>query len=156
MISPQEWVEYNRQYEKYGIDMRPAQERVPVKERRRQQRERKSAQGKVIRLVGDYKVMLSIVLAFTLALIMVVMVEAYSADINYRIGETKAENHAISGEIEDLDVKLLSAGTITYIESQAKGKMGMKNPDAAHCVYLSEEDTPGEGFADILKEKAYN
>ena len=61
-----------------------------------------------------------------------------------------------SGEIEDLDVKLLSSNTIVYVESQAKDKLGMKNPDNSHRVFLSTSETPEEGFADMLKAKAYN
>ena len=42
------------------------------------------------------------------------------------------------------------------MEEKAKKELGMKAPDSKHCVYLSGTDAPEEGFADILKEKAYN
>ena len=62
----------------------------------------------------------------------------------------------LAGEIEDLDVKVMSANTVVYIEEQAKKQLGMKNPDTKHCVYLSTTETPEDGFADMLKAKAYN
>ncbi len=154
MIAPQEWYEYQKQYQKYGIDMQPQSERVPIKERRRK---KKSFVNKnhILSIGSDYKVMLTLVLVCMLVLMMVVVSASYSAKLTYDINKTKAENDVLSGEIEDLDVELLSSSTITYIEGQAKSKLNMKNADSKHCVYVSNSDTPEEGFADILKEKAY-
>ncbi|MDD4200660.1 MAG: cell division protein FtsL [Eubacteriales bacterium] len=155
MIAAQEWYEYQKQYQKYGIDMRPKPERVSVPQRRKQQRKNPLAKGMVLSIGGDHGVMLSLVLIGVLVLMMVVVIASYSAKLTYDINKTKAENDVISGEIEDLDVKMLSSSTITYIEGQAKGKLGMNTPDSRHCVYITAEEAPEKGFADILKEKAY-
>ena len=60
------------------------------------------------------------------------------------------------GEIEDLDVKMMSSNSISYIEETARTEMGMKSAGADNCVFISAEDAPEEGFADILKQKAFN
>ncbi len=38
MIAPEQWYEYQKQYQKYGLDMKPESERVPVTERRKQKK----------------------------------------------------------------------------------------------------------------------
>ena len=71
MIAPQEWYEYQKQYQKYGIDMQPQSERVPIKERRRK---KKSFVNKnhILSIGSDYKVMLTLVLVCMLVLMMVI------------------------------------------------------------------------------------
>lgn len=159
MIAPEQWYDYQKQYQKYGIDMKPQTERIPRKERlereRREKRERLS-KGFVLSVGSDHKVMLALVSICVIAMIMIVVMTSYAAKITYDINEIKLVNGAISGEIEDLDVQMLSSTTITYIEGQAKDNLGMKNPDSSHRVYLSGTEVPEDGFADILKEKAYN
>ena len=156
MIAAEEWYAYQKQYQKYGLDMKPEEEMVSQRERRKQERAAARAQGITLKVNSDHKVMLGIVVAAALVLMMVVVMVSYAAKITYDINTIKAENDVISGEIEDLDVKMLSSSTVIYIESQAKEKLGMKNPDTKHCVYLSSTEAPEEGFADMLKAKAYN
>jgi len=156
MIAAEQWYEYQKQYQQYGLDMRPEEELVSQRERRKQEREAARARGMELRLKGDHRVMFSLIVAIAVVLMMVVVMVSYAAKITYDINTIKAENDVISGEIEDLDVKMLSSNTIIYIESQAKEKLGMNNPDNEHCVYLSSSETPEEGFADMLKAKAYN
>ena len=100
--------------------------------------------------------MLALIATAAIVLMMVVVIVSYGAKVTYDINTIKAENDVIAGEIEDLDVKMLSSNTVIYVESQAKEKLGMKSPDNKHCVYLSSSETPEEGFADMLKAKAYN
>ena len=155
MIAAEQWYEYQKQYQQYGLDMRPEEERISQRERRKQEREAARARGMVLQLNNDHKVMFSLVVAIAVVLMMVVVMVSYAAKITYDINAIKAENDVITGEIEDLDVQMLSANTVIYIESQAKTKLGMKSPDNKHCVYLSASETPEEGFADMLKAKAY-
>ena len=155
MIAAEQWYEYQKQYQKYGLDMRPEEESISRRERRKQEREAARARGMTLRLTSDHKVMFSLVIAIALVLMIVVVMVSYAAKITYDINTIKAENDVISGEIEDLDVKMLSANTVIYIEEQAKDKLGMKSPDSKHRVYLSSSETPAEGFADVLKAKAY-
>ncbi|MGX8773964.1 MAG: hypothetical protein ACSW8G_02785 [Bacillota bacterium] len=156
MIAAEQWYEYQRQYQRYGLDMRPEEESISQRERRRQEREAAKARGTVLRLGANHRIMFSIVIAVAVVFMMVVIIVSYGAKVTYDINTIKAENDVISGEIEDLDVKMLSSNTVIYIESQAKEKLGMKNPDNKHCVYLSSSETPEKGFADMLKAKAYN
>ncbi|GEM_PF-373158 len=156
MIAAEQWYEYQRQYQRYGLDMRPEEESVSQRERRRQEREAARARGMILKLNNDHKVMLTLIAAAAVVLMMIVVIVSYGAKVTYDINTIKAENDVISGEIEDLDVKMLSSNTVIYVESQAKEKLGMKNPDNKHCVYLSSSETPEKGFADMLKAKAYN
>ena len=156
MIAAEQWYEYQKQSQQYGLDMRPEEERISQRERRRQEREAAKARGMTLRLTNDHKVMFALIIAVAVVLMMVVVMVSYAAKITYDINTIKAENDVITGEIEDLDVQMLSSNTVIYIESQAKGKLGMKSPDNKHCVYLSTSETPEEGFADMLKAKAYN
>lgn len=156
MIAPEQWYEYQRQYQKYGIDMRPESEMVSRRKKREEEKKARISRGLVLSIGSDHRIMLSLILISVVVLMMVVVITSYAAKITYDINTIKTENDVISGEIEDLDVQMLSSSTITYIEGQAKSKLGMTNPDSKHCVYLSSSDVPEEGFADILKEKAYN
>ena len=156
MIAAEQWYEYQRQYQRYGLDMRPEEDSISQRERRKQEREAARARGPVIRLSGNHRVTLAIIAAAAIVFMMIVVIVSYGAKVTYDINAIKAENDVISGEIEDLDVKMLSSNTVIYIESQAKEKLGMRNPDNKHCVYLSTSEAPEEGFADMLKAKAYN
>ena len=156
MIAAEQWYEYQKQYQQYGLDMRPEEERVSRREQRKQEREAARTRGVTLRLNNDHKIMFSLIVAVAVVLMIVVVMVSYAAKVTYDINTIKAENDVITGEIEDLDVQMLSSNTVLYIESQAKEKLGMKNPDNKHCVYLSSSETPEEGFADMLKEKAYN
>ena len=156
MIAAEQWYEYQRQYQRYGLDMRPEEDRVSQRERRKQEREAARARGTVLKLSADHKIMLTLIAAAAIVFMMVVVIVSYGAKVTYDINAIKAENDVIAGEIEDLDVKMLSSNTVIYVESQAKEKLGMKNPDNKHCVYLSTTEAPEKGFADMLKAKAYN
>ena len=129
---------------------------ISQRERRKPERELARSEGISLKLQSDHRVMLSVVVAVALVLMLVVVMVSYAAKITYDINNIKAENDVIAGEIEDLDVKMLSSNTVLYVETQAKEKLGMKNPDANHCIYLSSTETPEEGFADMIKAKAYN
>lgn len=156
MIAPEEWYEYQKQYQKYGINMRPETERVPGKEQRQKNRQAARSKGVVVRVGNDHRLMLSMLLACLAILLAVVMITSYAAKVTYDINTVKTENDAISSEIEDMDVKILNSSGITYIEGMARGELGMKSADSRHCVYISASDAPEEGFADILREKAFN
>lgn len=156
MIAPEQWYEYQKQYQKYGIDMKPESDRVPISERRKKKKKALLSRGVVLNVSSDHRLMLYVISICVVILMSIVIIASASAKITYDINKIKAENEVLSGEIEDLDVQILSSSTITYIEGQARGELGMKSADAKHCVYLSSIDTPEEGFADILKEKAYN
>lgn len=153
MIAPERWQEYDRQYQKYGLNMAPETEN-----RNERKQRRKNAQiNRVAELTigNDRKMMLVMVLIVMIALMFVVVMAAYTAKLTYDINNIKAENDVLIGEIEDMDVDMMSAGSISYIEKHAKSDLGMKNAGSKSTVYISSEDVPQEGFADIIKTKAY-
>ncbi len=156
MIAAEQWYEYQRQYQKYGLDLKPDEEEASRKAQRKQEREAARARGLILKLQSDHRLMFSLVMATAVVLMIIVVMVSYAAKVTYDINTIKAENDVIAGEIEDLDVQLMSANTVVYIESQAKEKLNMKNPDTKHCIYLSTAETPEDGFADMLKAKAYN
>ena len=156
MIAPEEWYEYQRQYQRYGLDMKPQPEREPVRRRRKQARST-SVLGRLATssTVGDRKLLMTVLLIGILVVLMLVVTSSYAAKLTYDINRLQVENDALIGEIEDLDVKMMSSTNISYIEETAKKELGMKNAGANNCVYITAEDVPEEGFADILKQKAY-
>ncbi len=157
MIAPQEWYEYQRQYQKYGLDMKPQSERVPVRRRRKEAKQTSLLSGIVaIPRTGDRKLVMTVLLIGILVVLMLVVTSSYAAKLNYDINKLQVENDALIGEIEDLDVKMMSSTSISYIEETARTELGMKNADADKCVFITAEDAPEEGFADILKQKAFN
>ena len=103
-----------------------------------------------------YFLAFSSVLTVGIAMIVLIIVTAYSAGIRYDINSMVKENNALMGEIENLQVKIYSANNIDYIEGKATGELGMTYPSSDSCVYLTSDDLPEPGFADIIKENAYN
>ena len=157
MIAPQEWYDYQKQYQKYCLDMKPQSERVPVR-RRRKEAKKTSLLSDIVSIpkTGDRKLVMTVLLIGILVILMLVVTSSYAAKLTYDINRLQVENDALIGEIEDLDVKMMSSNSISYIEETARTEMGMKSAGADNCVFISAEDAPEEGFADILKQKAFN
>ena len=63
MIAAEEWYAYQKQYQKYGLDMKPEEELVSQRERRKQERAAARARGMALKLGSDHKVMLGVVVA---------------------------------------------------------------------------------------------
>lgn len=150
MIAPERWYEHQKNYQRYGFDMKPQPER-----KLRTQRKRKTKKI-TLSLGNGRKLMFSTVLIAGLAMIMLIIITAYSAGLRYDINSTIKENHILMGEIENLQVKIYSANNINYVEGKATGELGMKYPSSKTSVYISMDDMPAPGFADMIKEDAYN
>ena len=150
MIAAERWYEYQKNYQKYGLDMKPQPEREERSRRRR------SAKKPSISAGEGKKAALSLVMIAGIAMIMLIIITAYSANLQYNINSMLKENRALAGEIENLQVKVYSANTIEYVESKAIGELGMVYPSESSKVYITNDDIPEEGFADMLREKAYN
>lgn len=151
MIAPERWYEHQRDYQRYGFDMKPQQEE------RRQRTARKRTTKKIAVPFGnERKVAFSVVLAIGIAMILLIIITAYSANLRFNINQTIRENNVIVGEIENLQVKIYAANNVDYIESKAKSKLNMVSPKEKNRVYITADDIPQQGFADMLKEKAYN
>ena len=150
MIAAERWYEYQKNYQKYGMDMKPQPEREERSRRRR------SAKKPAISAGEGKKAALSLVMIAGIAMIMLIIITAYSANLQYNINSMLKENRALAGEIENLQVKVYSANNIEYVESKATGELGMVYPSESSKVYITNDDIPEEGFADMLREKAYN
>ena len=150
MMAAERWYEYQKNYQKYGLDMKPQ----PEQEER--SRRRRSAKKPAISAGEGKKAALSIVMIAGVAMIMLIIITAYSANLQYNINSMLKENRALAGEIENLQVKVYSANNIEYVESKATGELGMVYPSESSKVYITNDDIPEEGFADMLREKAYN
>ena len=150
MIAAERWYEYQKNYQKYGLDMKPQPEREERSRRRR------SAKKPAISAGEGKKAALSLVMIAGIAMIMLIIITAYSANLQYNINSMLKENRALAGEIENLQVKVYSANNIEYVESKATGELGMVYPSESSTVYITNDDIPEEGFADMLREKAYN
>ena len=150
MIAAERWYEYQKNYQKYGLDMKPQPEREERSRRRR------SAKKPSISAGEGKKAALSLVMIAGIAMIMLIIITAYSANLQYNINSMLKENRALAGEIENLQVKVYSANNIEYVESKATGELGMVYPSESSKVYITNDDIPEEGFADMLRKKAYN
>ncbi len=150
MMAAERWYEYQKNYQKYGLDMKPQ----PEQEER--SRRRRSAKKPAISAGEGKKAALSLVMIAGVAMIMLIIITAYSANLQYNINSMLKENRELAGEIENLQVKVYSANNIEYVESKATGELGMVYPSESSKVYITNDDIPEEGFADMLREKAYN
>lgn len=149
MIAPERWYEHQKNYQQYGIDMRPEPER-----RVRSQRKR-HVKKLVIPSGAGKKLAFSIVLAIGAAMIVLIIITAYAANLRYDINSMIKENQALTGEIENLQVKLCSANNVDYIEDKATGELKMIYPKDKNMIFVSADDIQDYGFADIIKDKAY-
>ena len=152
MMEPERWYEYQKNYQKYGFDMKPKPEPKPAQKRPRQ---RKTV--KVPFLLGRGKKMaFSAVVAAGVIMIMLIIVTAYAANIRYDINSMIKENNTLMGEIENLQAQMYTTNNINYVENKATSELGMAYPETGSKVYITMDDVPEKGFSDVLKEKAYN
>ena len=150
MIAAERWYEYQKNYQKYGLDMKPQPEREERSRRRR------SAKKPSISAGEGKKAALSLVMIAGIAMIMLIIITAYSANLQYNINSMLKENRALAGEIENLQAELYTAGNIEKVESTATGALGMKYASEKKRVYVYSDDVPSEGFSALIREKAYN
>ena len=79
MIAAERWYEYQKNYQKYGLDMKPQPEREERSRRRR------SAKKQAISAGEGKKAALSLVMIAGIAMIMLIIITAYSANLQYNI-----------------------------------------------------------------------
>lgn len=150
MIAPEQWYEHQKNYQRYGMDMKPQPERRLRSQRKRKVRKIKLPAG------NGKKLAFSTVLVTGIAMIMLIIITAYSAGVRYDINGMIKENQALMGEVENLQIKIYSASNIDYVEGKAIGELGMIYPSSDTSVYITGNDMPEPGFADVIKENAYN
>lgn len=144
MIAAEKWYEYQENYQKYGFDMKPKQPR----KKQKPQNSRITAKDKM-------RLMILTVIVGILC-IGLIITTAYAASIKYDTNQLVKANNTLEAEIENLNVKIYSSNNIEAIEEKAAGDLGMKYPSSKQMVYLTEDEKPDKGFADILRKQAYN
>lgn len=149
MIDAEKWYEYQRDYQKYGLDMKPERVRPKTRKRRVIKPDARSR-------VESRKMAMLSVAVLSVVCIFAIMVTAFCADLRYNINEQVKENNAIQGEIENLEAQLYSSSNIGVVESTAAGTLKMVYPSKKKQIYITNADVPEEGFAAVLRDKAYN
>lgn len=147
MLAAEKWYEYQKSYQKYGLDMKPKQ--------RKADKLSKKNSTPVITLREKVHIMLFTVIVGVLSVGLIAST-AYSAKIKYNINNLVKQSAVVEGEIENLNVKIKSQISIQIIEEKAKTQLGMVYPAVDQYVYISQEDVPMKDFALALKEEAYN
>ncbi|WP_130864328.1 cell division protein FtsL [Bacilliculturomica massiliensis] len=147
MIAAEKWYEQQVRYQKYGIDMKPVQERI---------RQEKPKTGTAALSAKDKLRMLMLTVLFGALFIGFIAVTAYSAKIQYDINKMMEDSKVLQGEIQNLDVKIKSATNIQIIEEKAVARLGMVYPSMSEVIYIQADTEPAGNFAMALKEQAYN
>lgn len=101
------------------------------------------------------KIITSILIIGVLCVALVIMV-AHVGNVTYHLNTTMKENAVIEGEIENLKIRIQESSKIEVIEQRAIEQLGMVYPDASQFVYPDQNEKPPEGFAQLLKDEAYN
>ena len=153
MIAAEQWYEFQEQYQKYGLDMKPRETREH-RERRRQA-SRGTSVSMDLAILKDRKLILAGIAVVAAVLIAVIMMTAYAASIRYDISVAEAENSALWDDIKHLQSSQSMMNGVGYVEQRASEELDMKAAKSDHIVYLTGTDTPPGGFADVLKSKAF-
>ncbi len=147
MMAAEKWYEHQTSYQKYGLEMKPLGTRhtdllpKPVKN---------------IMNSKDKSRLMGLTVFVGLVCICLIIMAAYTAQVKYNINGIMADSDKVKGEIENLRVELNSASNITSIEQKAEARLGMVYPTADQITYIEGEDESITGFAQTLKQIAYN
>ena len=144
MMPAEKWYEYQDSYKRYGIDLKPKAEPV-VKPKKKS--------GVTAK---DRLAIMALTFVTGLVCISLIIATAYGASIKYDINNMIKENAVITGEIENLTVKLNQANNIQTIEQRAAAELGMVYPNPDEFIYVQHSEAPVKDFALVLKEEAYN
>jgi cell division protein FtsL len=147
MIAAEKWYEYQTSYRKYGLDMKPTtKESVAVLPK----------EAKRMIDAKDKSRLMALTVFVGLICICLIVMAAYSAQIKYNINGVLAQSDKLQGEIDNLSVQINSASNITSIEDKAKTRLGMVYPTSDQITYIETEKETITGFAQTLKQIAYN
>ena len=143
MIAAEQWYQHQENYQKYGIDMKPKTVRKkPVPQKR-------------VFTEKDRVRLLALIIVAGVLFVGMIISTAFAATIQYKTNNIIKENHVIQTEIENLEVQLYAATNIEAIETKAT-EQGMVYPAAQQVVHLSADNGAPEGFAQMMKNQAYN
>jgi cell division protein FtsL len=97
-----------------------------------------------------------IVALIGIILISIVLLSAYAAELKIGNNTLVANNAALQGEIDMLDVKITEANSIDQIEEIAINDLGMVYADADEYIVISGDDAPNGSLALTIRGNAYN
>ena len=152
MIAAEQWYEFQEQYQKYGLEMKPRESRKAREQRRRAARAKASMDLSILK---DRKLILLGVAALAATMIVLIIMTAYAASIKYDISVVEAENNVLWDDIKHLQSSQTTLNGVGYVEQRADEVLDMKTAPASQIVYISGSDVPQDGFANVLKSKAY-
>lgn len=127
-----------------------------VSPRKTRERERKNKETRVIFSARDQIILILMVLIIGAIAVGGVVVTSDAADVQYKMNKLIQENATITGEIENLSVKLDKANNIQAIEKKAVTTLGMVYPNPNDFVYIEINKEQAVDFALLLKEESYN
>ncbi len=146
MMAAEKWYEYQKSYKRYGLDMKPADS---IEEERTARSACSSISTK------DKLRMFALILFAGVIGICLIIIAAYSAQIKFDTNFILAEADAVQGEIENLNVALKSAGSISVIEEKAINELGMIYPGIDQIAFVTADAKTDSEFAMTLKQLAY-
>ncbi len=83
-----------------------------------------------------------------------VIINAYTAELQYDINQIERQNGILQTEINLLEVKIGSNTSVQELEAYAMSDLNMHYPEGNECVHLSTVEAP-KGLTDIIRQKAY-
>ncbi len=146
MMAAEKWYEYQENYKKYGINMKPV--RCAKKEE-----EYRTASSSIS--AKDKARLLLLVLFIGLLCICLIITAAYSTQIKFNTNSILARAASVQGEIENLNVAIKSANNISVIEERAMGELNMVYPEIDQIAYINANSNEIPDFALTLKQLAF-
>ena len=124
---------YEENYRKYGVDLAPE---VTSEELRKRAAQRTGNQKKNRVKASDRVMILILIIAVGICAFVAICLEAWQSDINYRIYGLNQKAEKITGEIDNLNVKLNGWNQLDEIESYAVSNFALTYPDQDQYVYV--------------------
>ncbi len=142
MITAEQWYEHQGNYSKYGFDMKPhvAVPKMTV----------------VKTTIIDRRKLMVFILVVGFVFIAAIVASAYAASITYSNNQLTAEINMLQGEVDALSIDIESASNVQSIEKRAIEELGMVYPRDDQYVQIAGQEAPGNDFALLLKEAAFN
>ena len=143
MTAAEQRYRYEEQYPErgYGFEVRKS-----ISRRERKEREMSAK---------DRARFLMLIFAAGLVCLMIIVVTAYGASINYTNNQLRESNKALRSEVDTLEIRLQSANNIAEIQDQAMNDLGMIYAEGRAYVDLTEAEEAPEDLAVVLKDNAY-
>jgi len=145
MMTAEKWYEYQDNYRRHGIELKPKAVTKPTAE----------TQSATITIQDKIKIIFLIFLVGTLC-IGVVITSAYVASVRHEINTINRYSTTLRGEIENLNVRIETATNIRVIEEKALNDLGMIYPSHDQFVFLQNRERSHGDFAMRLKRHALN